>query len=87
MGNLKGFSEAELEEELHSRKEVQRQSDKPCMIEDPDYKALRYLCQKYIDDLYVHSWVDDDLREYIFEAAMKILFGPDVWDWINKQSG
>jgi len=86
MSKLQDFSEAQLEEELHSRKEVQRQSDKPCMIEDPDYKALRHLCQKYIDDLYVHSWVDDDLKHYIFEAAMKAFFGKSVWDWINKQN-
>lgn len=86
MDKLQDFSEAELEEELSSRKEVQRKSDKPCMIENPDYEALRNLCQNYIDDLYVHSWVGDDYAHYIFEAAMTTLFGKKVWDWINKQN-
>lgn len=86
MSDMQNFSDNELQAELNSRKEVQRQADKPCMIEVPDYKALRGLCQKYIDDLHEKNWVDDDLKHYVFETAMTTFFGPNVWGWINKQN-
>jgi len=86
MSNLQDFSDTELQAELNSRKEIQRRADKPCMIQNPDYQALRTICQKYIDDLHENKWVDDDYVQYIHETAMMVLFGNDVWDWINKHS-
>lgn len=85
MSDLQKLSDDELQAELSRRKDVQRRSGKPHMLQNPNYKILRSTCQEHIDQLYDKQWVNDDMSHYIFEAAMMALFGADVWDWINKQ--
>lgn len=28
-------------------------------------------------------WVDEDMKEYIYEAVMEAIYGPDFWTWFN----
>ena len=48
-----------------------------------DIRVYEY-ANKYIDELAEKGWVDDDLEHYIFEAVMEMVFGKNVWDFINK---
>ena len=59
---------------------------KPRLLENPDLKNLRDICQEYIDKLDEDGHSHDDIDHYIFEEAMKTMFGTDVFDWINSQT-
>lgn len=52
-----------------------------------DITKLEKKCQDYIDfvdnDEEYHEDGDHDV--YIFEAAMKDIFGKDVFEWINQR--
>ena len=84
--NLDKFTKEELEAELRRRNKNQRDADKPQQIDDPSLTNLRSMCQKYIDHISERDPIDDDLKHYIFEAALEALFGADVWDFVNSRA-
>lgn len=47
--------------------------------------ALRTLCEAYIELCETGDTSDTDLDHYIFEAAMTLMCGPEVWAYINAQ--
>jgi len=58
---------------------------KPEMVKDPDLTRLKNICQQYIDALDEGTYVDSDLKQYIFEEAIKAFFGKDIFkDYINE---
>lgn len=60
---------------------------KPIQATEYDLGELRNICQEYID------FVDDDNRynednnydNYIFEKALEVVFGKDVWEFVNNR--
>jgi hypothetical protein len=60
------------------------ESRTPQQVETPDFTELKDMCQEYIDQLEKYGYADDDLKEYIFEAAMECVFDKDVFIWICK---
>lgn len=74
------FSERELIEELERR---EREITKPVQLDNPDLTRLRAVCQERIDCL-----AAGDFRStqdyYIYETAMKTIFGKDVFKFINE---
>jgi len=85
MYNIEAISDEELQAELNRREEEKRKSEKPQQLAIVDPDPLRKMCQEYIDELDKSGYVDDDFDHYIYEAAMTMVFGKDVWMWINKQ--
>lgn len=79
--NLNNISTEDLKKELEKR-EAQNRLPKPKIIERPTFDRLRVLCQSYVDGVDTDD-LDDDLKEYIFEAAMEAFFGDDYWEWNN----
>lgn len=77
----------ELEREIEIRKELLRKKNKPQEIKEKNWTLVIKYCLNYIDDLYEDGYVDSDLKQYIFEAAMQAVFGGNVWEWIRKQKG
>jgi len=66
----------------------EQKEQKPQMLPDPDFTALRRLCQEYIDraDVEGGNFVEDnDDDHYIYEAAIEAFFGEGVWDWLNNR--
>lgn len=64
--------------------------NKPELIHDNkiDLTDLKKQCQEYIDYLSsddFHEDGDSKRVPYIFESAMKALFGKNVFDYINEQ--
>lgn len=84
---LDNLSIEELEKELKRRKEEERKNKIPKLLEtlDPNHEFIK-LCVKYINDIAKNgNKEDDDTDHYIYEEALKYLFGDNVFDWINKQ--
>lgn len=79
------FTTDELQEELEQRRHLEEEANKPKMLERIDPSGVCKLCQGYIDDLAEKGYTDEDDAHYIFEAAMEMCFGRDVWDWINEK--
>lgn len=80
--NITQFTNAELLAELKRREYQQIDTAKPKAVADPDLSDLRQTCQAYIDAVAMRDYVDEDLPHWIFEAALKALYGNNVFDWI-----
>jgi hypothetical protein len=82
MGN---FSDEDLEEELKRRKQVR--STLPEESGDPDWEPVLQMCrgqvQEVIDGKY-HE--DNDFDHCLFEEVMKTVYGPDFFNWWNKNA-
>jgi hypothetical protein len=80
-----------LEAEVERRKAKKRLDEipkvQPLRMVDPDnLKPLQDLCQSYIDQLAEpEPYCDEKLEHYIFEAAIALFFGKDVWTWVKKR--
>jgi len=59
----------------------------PQQLKEVNLDELKKICQEYIDfvnnDEEYHE--DNDYKHYIFETAMKSVFGEDVFDYINSR--
>jgi hypothetical protein len=82
--SLKSYPTDKLKEELERREQVQK--TKPAQLEELDTRKLRKTCQEYID--WIAGEVDylKDPEHFIFEEAMMMIFGRDVWAWINENT-
>jgi len=56
----------------------------PKPIENPDWSGVIQNCQERLKEYVEGAQTDSDLPHYVYEAAMSAVFGPDVWDWLNK---
>ena len=70
-----------LEEELERRSKA----DPPKQVSDPDLTDLRKVCKHYIQSIAEQKGYDEDMEHYVFEAAVLAIYGPDIWEWINKR--
>jgi len=61
----------------------QEEAEKPKQLEQVDLTELRRLCQREIDNVGTSREYD---TEYVFEAAMETIFGPDVFKWMNERT-
>ncbi|MCP4990913.1 MAG: hypothetical protein GY928_34180 [Colwellia sp.] len=68
-----------------SELEQKPEPKKPQQLTEIDIAPLREVCQQYIDDLEEHGYADEDFDYYIYEAAITMFFGKDVWQWINHR--
>jgi len=85
---LQDISTPLLEQELAHRKEQAIKDDVPKMYprRSFNYTKLEKVCQEYIDMIASHKHYDlNDMEHYIFEAALEMLFGESVWDWVNEK--
>ena len=60
-------------------------SDKPNQlpIGREDFKPLEKLVKDYVDTLASKGY-EKDIEHQIYEKLMEILYGPEIWGWINK---
>lgn len=85
---LQDISTPLLEQELAHRKEQAIKDSTPKMraVVERDPIKLEKTCQEYIDMIASHKHYDlNDMEHYIFEAALEMLFGESVWDWVNEK--
>ena len=87
MNELENISTKQLEIELEQRRKREKEGTKPKQVENPNWMPLREICQEYINCLDSEEYCDDDFSHYIYETALRALFGKNVFDWVNKQKG
>jgi hypothetical protein len=76
---LRNYSNEDLEEELKERK-IKEMRPKIIIDITEENKELINTCEQALDDA---SNPDLD-TEYVYEEAMKMVYGENVFDWINK---
>lgn len=84
--NLTEYSDADLRKEIERRDNEKKEAEKPIQIIEVDLTKLRKLCSDYIDFVASEDFHDDnDYEYYIYEMAITMFYGKNVWDWINKR--
>lgn len=77
---LEGFTTEQLKREIESREASALEKPKAKTAFNPD--PLIEICESYVNEA-ATGYVDEDLKQYIFEEAMKAVFGNDIFDYIN----
>jgi hypothetical protein len=75
----------ELDKELLRREKA---INRPSKVDAPahiDFKKLIDLCEEVLDDIEKDGYSKDH-DHYIYEEAMQCIYGPKVWDWLNKHT-
>ena len=60
----------------------------PQQLSSPDFSEVIPLCKEYIKAITDGARSEDnleDLKGYIFEAAMESVYGIDVWNYVNAK--
>jgi hypothetical protein len=61
---------------------------KPEQLQQFNLDELLLQCEAYLSGIEsgeLHEDEQSDAHHYIFEAAMKSFYGPDVFEWINSK--
>lgn len=80
---LQDLSDEDLEKELAARKA--KRAGPPTPLEKPDYSQLRQMIIGEITQACENCYQDDDFEHYVYEEAMKAVYGPDIFTWLNAQ--
>lgn len=82
--DIRKISDAELRAEIERRRQEKAAKERPKLLANPDFSALTQLTERYFDALESKQGDEDD-DHYIYEEVLKALYGPKVFDWINKK--
>lgn len=77
-------SDAELKAELERRRTVSAVPP-PKPVKNPDFTELIQTVVNGITDANKNKREDDDLRGYIYEAAVEAIYGKGYWAWRRTQ--
>ena len=78
--NLRGVSTQELERELARRKVGIPEA--PQVRKNIVWDDVVNLCASHLNSYTENGYADDDDKEYLYEEAMKAVFGDDVFKYI-----
>jgi len=88
-GSIKQFSDEELEAEVKRRADEKAKREIPKVnmeVTAAMLHPLADLCASYIEQLAEDEpYADEKLKDYIFEAAIELFYGKDVWKWVNPR--
>lgn len=65
--------------------------DRPAALlrSDMDFTKLMLVSEEYLDAVEASKsnggWLDEDIAHYMMEEALKAIYGPDVFKWINAR--
>jgi hypothetical protein len=87
MSNLDVFTDEQLQRELEQREKAKREEKrpKPLPLKDMNPEHVCRACQDRVDSIEKDGWADSDNVHYIYEAAMTMVFGNGVWDWMRSR--
>lgn len=77
---LSDLSTEELQAELNKRT---ANGTMPMQWDDPHLKRLREACGSVMEDFAIKGHSKGHASK-VYEAAMKAIYGPNVFDWINE---
>jgi hypothetical protein len=74
-------STEELQEELDRRNKPKTLTG----VNGDKLQKLKTECEKYIERI-AQGYSDlDDEEHYIFETALELFYGSNIWDWVNNK--
>ncbi len=81
------YCEGKCTKECISEEYNQDKMEKPTQLIQVNLDELRKICQEYVDfvDSDDEYYEDNNFDQYIFEKAMMVLYGKDVFNWINER--
>ena len=82
--DLSKVSSDELRQEIERRK-IALTKPEPVVFANTDIFKLQKLCASEIES-YASGKYFKDAEQNIYEVALELFYGKDVWDWINKRS-
>ncbi len=82
---LDNFTDVQLQIELDRRRKTKKETEKSRQLVVLDLELLRKVCQNHIDDLAADGYADEDYVHHIYKTAIEIIFGKDIWKWINAR--
>jgi len=53
--------------------------------EEPNFAAVLETVRFGVKEAVERGYWDDDLKHYIYEAAMEAVYGKDFWQWRRSQ--
>lgn len=81
------LSDDELEAEMKRRREAMEAAKRPKPMPSPDFSNVVSQCAEYIKQLSTLGYSDEDLKDYVFEAAVEAIYGQNIWDWVCEKQG
>ncbi len=71
-------------EDLAKAIEIQKRASKPVPLEVPNIKRLVGFAKGVVEDA-ATGLSQKDVEQYAYETLMEAVYGPDIFDWLNKQ--
>lgn len=84
MGSPEDKAIEELEAKIKHLKKSASVAPEKLPEEDRDWSTVTSMVVEYIEKKRAGEWIDDDLENYIFEAAVQCVYGDKIWDYLNK---
>ena len=87
MANMDGISTDDLERELQKRKEKEVEDSRQRILPKDKIKIDKLVkcTEDYVDFILSDNYHDDnDYRQFIFEEAIKAVYGTGFWKWMNN---
>ncbi len=82
--SLMEATDDELRAEIERRDLAQKQIVPPRPVANPDFSALRSMIIDIVEDTCRdHCWPKDS-KQYIYELAMKTVYGQTFWEWAGS---
>lgn len=81
--NLSAISDADLQAEIERRK---RQNSLPKPLETPNFSDLVSTIETGVAQMVKDQYEDEDFKHWIYEAAMKAVYGRAYFEWRCKQN-
>ena len=82
MKNLNDYTIEELEEAIEIKKQINLL--KPHMVDHPAFDKLQKCVERCIQEI-EDGKANDNTKQEVFECAVEIFYGKDIWDWVNKK--
>lgn len=80
---LSDYDDEALRRELERRAQTKRTPNRPSMLYTIDTTILRKSCADYLTECERGLAADSDTPHFIFEMALEMLYGKNVWEYVN----
>lgn len=81
---IKDATLLELEAAVAARKaEVEEAAKRPKKIVEPDFALLVEMFHAGVEKAIENGYLDDDFKQYVYEAVVSVLYGPSYWAWCS----
>lgn len=86
---LSKYSREEVEEQLDEANRrlneiKEKMNTRPKILKLPNLKHLINACEDHINSIKEQGRANKNDENYIYEEALKAIYGEDIFDWINK---